>query len=232
MIEVWRNSSGVLILGDRYGVGLYPTEGWETSGDPVVRITVQARSRLGAEAIWVRLNDGEDSNDSFALEDVQIDFNGAAGARLRCSRLVSSTAPDFRSGFELTLEPGMGECCVTELPKVALISTAYVDLVPSVVAKLGREPFPHEKHALRGILAQTILEGLTAEEAIGGVMGFGHELLFPPDGPPNASYVELAAVLQSEVLAALIVGQSMRGDPSSGQAVSAMRCSASNDGTS
>lgn len=192
--------AGVRLEGAHYALRLHPSSDWQAEGDPSVHISVIA---LPSERREHGINLTYDAPRAFALADIEL-ATTAAGDELRCLRAIAADAgaTAFRTGFVMTLEPGMAAHLPATLQRLDRISRAAAQVREALCRQMGRRLWPHEADVLLKMVARLAGQGVVDET--------GHRLLdtnvdgpIAPDLDPPGDAELGAALRHAEVLQVL-----------------------------
>ncbi|MCA8355711.1 hypothetical protein [Burkholderia cepacia] len=205
MIEVNRHNSGLAIRGERYCVTIQPSSFPSDAGTPdaTLYITVDARSSSW-DGEWARVSG--DRGVSARRQDVRVTQIGGTVDQLQVLPAEHVDLPEFRTGFTLTLEPGMREPILAALPRIERVTELTAALCTRIESLLGRtrEPyartdlFSHEITAAESIAAGIVLGEKSVDDAI------RWSVLLPPqyttwafgDAGDDPRYAALGAALR------------------------------------
>lgn len=215
MIEVNRHNSGLAIRGERYCIKIQPRSYPFDVGAPdaTLYITVDARSSSW-DGEWAQVSG--DRGVCARRQDVRVTQIGGTVDQLQVLPAEHVDLPEFRTGFTLTLEPGMREPILAALPRVERVTQLTTAVGQVVEPLLGRtrEPYahtalkPHEIAAIESIAAGIVLGEKTVDDAI------KWSVLLPPqyttwafseDGD-HPHYAELGTALRRPEVQAVLAG--------------------------
>lgn len=204
---VHRDHSGVRIEGTHYSVWLYPALVYQRNDSATLLIGVDATSRRWDG--WARL--GSDEPNNFAAGDVELVQTPAGTDELRCLRASDQGAAAYRSGFVLTLEPGMRAFLETELPRIERVAQTAMAVQAAVEPLLGRTlqqyalttVRPDEADAIARFVARVVLDGEDPETALRFAVRLHDRWAFSGDGD-DPQYAELGAALRRPEIPAIL----------------------------
>ncbi|WP_175719030.1 hypothetical protein [Burkholderia anthina] len=172
MPEVNRFQEGLAIRGERYGVVIQPRPYPIAYGEPDAQllIAIDARSEAWGNE-WARVSG--DCAIAARWEDVRLTVTAGGSDELQVLPRHTDL-PEFRTGFTLTLEPGMRDQILAALPRVERVAQRSAAVCHVIEPLLGRtlDPYaptvlkPHEINAIAAVVASIVLQGTSVTEAI------------------------------------------------------------------
>lgn len=143
MPEVNRYNSGLAIQGERFRVTIQPCSSHlePTESHATLLVTVDARSPSWGDE-WARVSG--DIEIPARPEDVRVTQTAGILDVLQVLPPNHKDLPEFRTGFTLTLEPGMREAILAALPRVERVAQLTIAVGEVAESLLGRtrDPYP------------------------------------------------------------------------------------------
>lgn len=152
MNVTYRRSHGIVIEGQRYGVGLYISDAPMDALAGEIAVTI---TRLPTSSEDRRTKLEPETPYSFKPEDIKVEGN-----TLSCMATLGDDIPEFRTGFVLQLEEGMASLINERLPAIAHASTLYFFLMKKYQDVQNDQPWPHRRQYIREAAAAAILDGV------------------------------------------------------------------------
>ncbi|HGO6128880.1 TPA: hypothetical protein ACK3RK_007475 [Burkholderia cepacia] len=215
MPEVNRYNSGLAIQGERFRVTIQPSAYHFEFGAPgtALYIAVDARSSSWGNE-WARVTG--DSEVAARPQDVRVTQTAGTLDVLQVLPPKHADLPEFRTGFTLTLEPGMREPILTALPRVERVTQLTTAVGHVVEPLLGRTRERdahtalkwHEIAAIESIAAGIVLGEKPVDDAIKWSVLLPPEYTtwaFSEDGD-DTHYAALGAALRQPAVQAILAG--------------------------
>jgi len=167
--------AGVSITGERIGIDLHPDmEPNEKEDAPgAVRIVATAAPEATDLDCWCAVGNS-DTRAAFAPDEIHLEDN-----ELLCLARRAPGMPQYREGFALSLEPGMGSVLAVWLPRLLRASVVAQAVLRRISASRGREAWPHEASIVAEVVARRVLDGLPLDDAFAMATDSDGERYFP-----------------------------------------------------
>lgn len=206
-VTVFRVNAGVAIEGTHLRIDLLPIS-WVEPDNATVSIYVAAKSERFGDS-WANMT--YEQQNYFTAAGVELVTTESGADELRCLRRDHGV-PAFRTGFTLTLEPGMRAFLETEIPRIEFISQSAARVRAVVEPHLQRQLEPYadstihsyESEIINRIVAKVVLDGESADNAIRYAKLLHDDTWAFSDNGDNPQYAELGVALrQADVIATI-----------------------------